>query len=148
MLRLPLILSLLLLMGSCGFFRSPEKERCRRLLPRELVTDILTDMYLLEGYLSERQNYHPQTRDSADYYYAAIFDNHGISHAEFRQALDCYLLHPDEMMAIHEEILNRLTIQMTEADAELEQFMQRQLQEIQQSDSLHTDSLKMDLMRR
>ncbi|MBW6498331.1 MAG: DUF4296 domain-containing protein [Bacteroidales bacterium] len=147
MLRLPFILSLLLLLGSCGFFRSPGKERCQRLLPRDQITDILTDMYLLEGFLSERQNYHPQTRDSVDYYYAAIFDSHGISHADFRQALDCYLLHPDEMLAIHDEILNRLTIQMTEADAELEQFLQRQ-QQMQQADSLLTDSLEMDFMRR
>ncbi len=105
-------------------------------------------MYLLEGYLSERQNYHPQTRDSTDYYFAAIFDRHGVSHAEFRQALDCYLLHADEMMAIHEEILNRLTIKMTEADAELERFMQRQQEQMQQADSLLTDSLEMDFMRR
>jgi len=135
-------------MGSCGFFRSPEKERCRRLLPREQITDILTDVYLLEGYLSERQNYHPQTRDSADYYYATIFDRHGVSHAEFRLALDCYLLHADEMMAIHEEIQNRLTIKMTEADAELERFMQRQHEQMQQADSLLTDSLEMDFLRR
>jgi hypothetical protein len=120
------LIAMALLVGGCGFFRSPEKERCHRLLPREQVTEILLDMYLLEGYLSDRQNYYPQTRDSVDYYFAAIFHKHGLSHAEFRQALDCYLLHADEMMAIHEELLNRLTIQMTEADAELEQFLQSQ----------------------
>lgn len=148
MLRLPFILSLLLLLGSCGFFRSPEKERCHRILPLEKVTDILTDIYLMEGFLSDHQVRIQETRDSVDYYFAGIFETHGVSFEEFKQALDCYLLYSNDMEAIHEEILNRLSIKLTEADAELERYMQRQQEALEKADSLLSDSLEMDFMRR
>jgi hypothetical protein len=52
------------------------------------------------------------------------------------------------MEAIHEEILNRLSIKLTEADAELERYMQRQQEALEKADSLLSDSLEMDFMRR
>lgn len=148
MLRLPIILSLLLIVASCGFFRSPDKERCRSILPREKMTDMLTDIYLLEAYLSDKQTYYHETRDSVDYYFAAIYQKHGVHYNEFKQALDCYLLHRSEMELIHEEILNRLSIKQSEADAELERYMQRQHDLMQMGDTLITDTLDRDFMRR
>lgn len=143
-----ILIVMVLLLGSCGFFRSPEKERCRRLLPIEKVTNILTDIYLMEGFLSDLQVRNPVTRDSVDYYFAGIFETHGVSFDEFKQALDCYLLYGDDMETIHEEILNRLSIKLTEADAELERYMQRQQEELEKADTLRSDSLEMDFMRR
>jgi hypothetical protein len=143
-----ILIAIVLFVAGCGFFRSPEKERCRRILPKEKVTDILTDIYLMEGFLSDQQVRNQETRDSVDYYFAGIFDTHGVSFEKFKQALDCYLLYSNDMETIHEEILNRLSLKLTEADAELERYMQRQQEELEKADSLRSDSLEMDFMRR
>lgn len=141
-----MMILLIVMVASCGFFRSPERERCRKILPRETVTDILTDIYLMEGYLSDYQTIRPTTRDSVDYFYGGIFVKHGVSKNEFQQALDCYLLFASEMEKIHEEILNRLSIKMSEAEAELERYMRRQEEERLQADSLALDSLPTDTL--
>ena len=141
MLRLPLILSLLLFLGSCGFFRSPDKERCRRILPREKVTDVLIEIYLMDSYLSDRQTKLPTTRDSVDFFFASIYTKHEVSYDDFKKSLDCYLLRKAEMDLIHEEILNRLSIKQSEAEAELERFLRREQELLNQTDSLSTDSV-------
>lgn len=129
---------------SCGFFRSPDREPCNRILPAEKVTDILTDIYLIEGYLSNRQNTLFQTRDSVDYFFAGVFAKHEVTYEEFKKAMDCYLLHQEDMEKIHEEILNRLSIQMSEAEAALELFIQQQNRAREQADSLGLDSIPAD----
>lgn len=137
---------LLLLAGSCGFFRSPARERCQKIIPREQLTNILTDIYLMEGYLSDLQTRKPEVRDSVDYYFAGIFLEHGVSKAEFQQALDCYLLFENEMELIHEEILNRLSLKMTQAEAEVQRFLRRHEAELLLADSLITDSMAAEII--
>ncbi len=136
----------LLMVSSCGFFHSPDRERCQKILPREQLTNILADIYLMEGYLSDHLTRHPEYSDSVDYYYAGIFHKHGVSRLEFKQALDCYLLFEVEMEQIHEEILKRLSLKMSEAEAELQRFIRRQEEELLLADSLATDSLATDFI--
>ncbi|MDX9941839.1 MAG: DUF4296 domain-containing protein [Bacteroidales bacterium] len=133
-----------MILGSCGFFRSPDRESCHKILPAEKVTDILTDIYLMEGYLSNRQNTLLQTRDSVEYFFAGVFSKHGVTYQEFKGAMDCYLLHPEDMEKIHEEILNRLSIKMSEAEAAHEGFLLERQQAQTKTDSLSQDSLNAD----
>jgi hypothetical protein len=113
-----LLVTLVSLMGGCNFFRSPGKETCEKIISRQKMTQILTDVYLLEGYLIDVQITRPKVRDSAAWYYSQIFQKHDITYEVFDQALSCYLLHADEIALIHEEILNDLSIRMTEAHNE------------------------------
>ena len=138
------LLILALSMYSCDFFRSPDREACHRILPIEKVTDILTDIYLMEGYLSNRQNSLHQTRDSVEYFFAGVFEKHGVTYGEFKEAMDCYLLHREDMETIHEEVLNRLSIMMSEADAAVELLIQQQQEAMAKADSLANDSLSSD----
>lgn len=133
-----------LLLGSCDFFRSPDREPCHKILPIEKVTDILTDLYLMEGFLSNRQNSLYQTRDSVEYFFAGVFEKHGVTYGEFKEAMDCYLLHREDMEEINEEVLNRLSIKMSEADAALELSIQQQQEAMARADSLGNDSLPND----
>ncbi len=112
-----IFLPALILLGSCGFFRAPGKDRCEKILPMEKMTAILTDVYLLEGFLAEESGYNPEITDSAKYFYAWVFDKHNTSYEEFQDALDCYLLHRSDMEKIHEEMLNRFSIMEGEARA-------------------------------
>lgn len=105
-----LIVLTLLMLNGCTFFRSPGKDDCDKILPREKLTDILTEMYLLEGYFIELQAFNPGLQDSLAHYYSGLFEKHGMSFTEFETALSCYLLHEDDIQQIHEEILQRYSI--------------------------------------
>jgi hypothetical protein len=113
------LLLLLLLMAGCTFFRSPGRDECDKILSREKMTDLLTDIYLLEGYLLELQSINPAMQDSVADYFAGLFDRHGVTYQEFDQALSCYLLHEREMQQIHEEVLQRYSIM----ESQVEPFM-------------------------
>ncbi|MDR4987909.1 MAG: DUF4296 domain-containing protein [Bacteroidales bacterium] len=105
-----LVIGLALALVSCGFFRAPGKDKCDKLLPREKMVDVLTDIYLLEAYIRDMQQFERRARDSARYYYMGIFDHHQVDVAIFEAAFDCYLLDKKEMDLIHEKMLNRLSI--------------------------------------
>jgi hypothetical protein len=83
------------------------------------MTDLLTDIYLMEGFLMELQPFNPGIQDSLANYYAGLLDKHGVSFQDFEQALACYLLHEREMQLIHEEILQRYSIM----ESQVEPFM-------------------------
>ncbi len=105
---------MLLTLASCTFFRAPGRDDCDKILTREEMTDILTDIYLYETFAREFRSLEPAYRDSAKYHYVGIFQYYDIESAVFQEALDCYLLDQREMNAIHEEILNRLSIMESE----------------------------------
>ncbi len=106
---------LVFLFASCGFFRAPGKDKCDKILSKSQMTDILTDIYMLEAYIREYQQAEPAAKDSAVYYYEALFERHGVERSVFEEALDCYLLDRREMDLIHEEMLNRLSLIESEA---------------------------------
>ncbi len=101
-------------MTACGFFRAPGKDKCDKLLSREVMTNILTDIYLLESYIREHQHLGRNIADSSDYYYYRLLKQYDVELSTFESALDCYLLDRQEMDAIHEEMLNRLSIKESE----------------------------------
>jgi len=105
-----IILSLIIIAGACNFFRSPGKDKCDKIVSREKMTDILTDVYLMEGYLQETSIVSYQTYDSIMYYYAGLFDKHGITRHIFIEALSCYLLNENDIHVIHDSVLQRLSI--------------------------------------
>ena len=105
-------------LAGCTFFQAPGKDRCDRIISREKMTGILTDVYLMEGYLLELQVSRPNIRDSAALFFQTIFEKHEISYETFDQALSCYLLHRDDIEKIHEDILNHLSIMMSETQAD------------------------------
>jgi hypothetical protein len=112
--RLSFILAIVFTLTACGFFRAPGKDKCDKLLSREKMTNILTDIYLLESYIREQQQFDRSINDSADYYYYRLLRQYDVELNIFEAALDCYLLDRHEMDAIHEEMLNRLSVKESE----------------------------------
>ncbi|GEM_PF-1185727 len=112
--------------SSCNFFRAPGRDDCDKLLPRETMVDVLSDMYLLEAFLVEYQHVQRGVRDSSAYYYAGLFNRHGVDPAEFEAALECYLLDRREMDLIHEMMLNRLSVMESEEEQmlDIDEFME------------------------
>ncbi|GEM_PF-1659110 len=115
LLRISLLLAMTI-MVSCTFFRAPGADDCDKILERDQMKDILTDMYLLDAYLAEYQYSQPKVRDSIWHYYGGIFHKHNVTAHDFHMALECYLLDRDELDAIHEEILNRMSVMESELE--------------------------------
>ncbi len=109
-------LFLLAAFTACGFFRAPGKDSCDKILSREQMTEILTDVYFLEGYIRERRLHADELDDSVKVFYRTLFRKHGIEFKIFQEALDCYLLDRREMELIHEKILNELSIRESKAE--------------------------------
>lgn len=113
--RFYVILMVAVLLSACGFFRAPGKDKCDKILSKSQMTDILIDIYMLESFIREYQQIDPAAKDSAVYYYEALFERHGVGRDVFEEALDCYLLDRRDMDIIHEEMLNRLSLIESEA---------------------------------
>ncbi len=109
-----LLSGLIISVCSCTFFRAPGKDDCDKILTREQMVEVMTDIYLLESYLSEYRHIDSRITDSAGLYYSGVFKHHNIDPAEFEEALNCYLLDRREMDLIHELMLNRLSIMQSE----------------------------------
>ncbi len=118
---LHVIMIFVLLLASCGFFRAPGKDKCDKILSKSQMTDILIDIYMLESFIREYQQIEPAAKDSAVYYYEALFLRHGVTRSVFEEALDCYLLDRRDMDHIHEELLNRLSLIESEAGLKYEE---------------------------
>lgn len=112
------ILLMSFVLGGCVFFRAPDREKeCDKIIPRATMTDLLTDIYLLESYMTEVEARQPSVRDSMEYQYAWLFSEYQTNPWQFREALNCYLLDKIEMDLIHEQILSRLSLMESELDA-------------------------------
>lgn len=102
---------LLFLIAGCGFFRSPGRDRCDKLISRQKMTDVLYDVYLLEAYI-QGVGFGSQVDldDTVAKLYSSLFNAHNISRDIFHRAISCYLMHSHDMQRIHDDILNRMSI--------------------------------------
>ncbi len=117
LLKSGIIIAIFIFVASCGFFRAPGKDKCDKILPREKITDILTDIYMLEAFLREYQHVEPDFKDSVQHFYHALFDKHEVDKEIFEEALNCYLLDRREIDIIHETMLNRLSLIESEIES-------------------------------
>jgi len=79
-------------------------------ISKEKMIDVMTEVYLMESFHTRTQSFRPGLRDSLDFYYKALFERHHISSDEFNRNVKIYAGHPEVFKAMHEEILNRLSI--------------------------------------
>lgn len=112
-----LIIVLLLLATSCSWLNKKDKD-CSKIMPEKQMVAILTDMFLLEAYITNLQTTSSSFRDSAAHYYEALFHKHQITPAAFEQAYQCYLLNPVQIDRVMEEVINTLTILQSQPQQE------------------------------
>ena len=92
------------------------------------MVDLLGDLYLMEAFLQSEKIGVPNYEDTVIYYYAGLFQKHGVTREVFREALSCYLLYEREIQEIHEEIMQRLSMLDSEIKYEadmIEQALQK-----------------------
>jgi len=115
---LPILLpAIIFLFSSCGLFSSDNP--CKRHMEKRKMAEVMTDVYLLEGKLSQLQT-KPQIVDSVAYYYAGLFDKHKITAKQFEDAFNCYMLDSDNLTWLMDEVLSSLSIIQSRVDEKKE----------------------------
>lgn len=61
---------------------------CNRVIPKQKMVDIYVDMFLLDSWLNNNENWKP--RADTTLFYDEIFHRHGVSFEEFNAAVDYY----------------------------------------------------------
>ncbi len=106
--RLFIIVMVLFLFSTCTFFSS--KSKCERIIEKDKMVDVMTDIYLLEAYIQITSRSRSSIRDSVDYLYAGLFDKHNITKETYDKAFECYSLDRELMLGISEEVFNTISI--------------------------------------
>ncbi len=114
----PVIILFVLTLSSCTWFAS--ESECEKILDRRTMTNVLTDVFLLEAQITN-QTEATEIRDSIPNYYAGIFNKYNITQKEFEEAYECYLLDQENMTRVMDEVLSALSIQQSKIDEKKEE---------------------------
>ncbi|MFW6224069.1 MAG: DUF4296 domain-containing protein [Bacteroidota bacterium] len=114
----PVIILFVLTLSSCTWFAS--ESECEKILDRRTMTNVLTDVFLLEAQITN-QTAATEIRDSIPNYYAGIFNKYNITQKEFEEAYECYLLDQENMTRVMDEVLSALSIQQSKIDEKKEE---------------------------
>jgi len=90
-------------------------------IPREDMIEIIIDLHLADGMLSEKEIRKELLRKDTINYYHAILDNYGYERTDFDTSVYYYSKHIDKYDQIYKEVLNRLNEMETELKKEDEE---------------------------
>lgn len=126
--NLIILLIAALVLGACGFFSSDNP--CDRYMERRKMANLVTEIFLLETYLSNQHNVRA-ARDSVAYYYSGLFDKYEVSRKEFEKAFECYLLDNQQMNWLIDEVLSILSISKSRVDEKKEELDEERMRQQQ-----------------
>ncbi|MBK8341527.1 MAG: DUF4296 domain-containing protein [Flavobacteriales bacterium] len=84
-------------------------------LDRETFVDALTGSYLIEARVNRERAVELKLDGPIAGYYDAMFAEKGITKEQFKATFDHYLERPEELQAIQEEVIARLSKEKDEA---------------------------------
>lgn len=103
------LLALCFVFVSCGNKNTPP-------VSSDKMRDLLFDLQTAEAYSTGKfegdslgQKANIKNPDTLAYYYAMVFKRHDISQADFEQAINWYLRHPDELTAVYSKVIDTAT---------------------------------------
>jgi hypothetical protein len=111
------------LLPGCARFSS---GNCSRIIERNKMITILTDVFMLEAYMAQNQSTFG-VRDSTAYYYSGVFLKHNITSDQFDAAFKCYMMDENNISPIMDEVLSSVSI------------LQSRMQEKKQNETPATD---------
>ena len=103
-------LLLVLALSSCYTENKPATEPPESLLSKELVIELITDLQLAEGIISNNRLDKTLTkRDFKDSIYQVIFEHYQITAEQMKENLDYYNNDPEQMEKMYEQVLTNLS---------------------------------------
>jgi hypothetical protein len=101
-----LILVMVLVFSACD---EPVVEKPKKLVPRDRMVDMLTDMHIAESVFQNRRYSSDQVFQftEADFYYS-ILKKYNVVDSTFEKSLIYYSSYPKEFEKIYSRVLNKL----------------------------------------
>lgn len=101
-----LILAMVLVFSACD---EPVVEKPKKLVPRDRMVDMLTDMHIAESVFQNRRYSSDQVFQftEADFYYS-ILKKYNVVDTTFEKSLIYYSSYPKEFEKIYSRVLNKL----------------------------------------
>lgn len=101
-----IIFTCLLLLASCADKSKAFKPE--HLLTEQEMTDVMTDVQILEADINRRKADGKRTDGMAESYYSQLFEHYGITDSIFNQNLRYYTEHPEVLERIMDSVTQRL----------------------------------------
>ena len=95
------------LLFSCG--GKTEEEQPENLIIKEVFTEMILELQLIEAHLNEARVDQSVIRDSANNFFQEIFEKHGTSFDDFNNTMKYYASQPEELQGIYDAVLESLS---------------------------------------
>jgi hypothetical protein len=107
------VVFLFMFFSSCTWFSS--EKPCHKIIKKQTMVKILTDVFLLESQFSQYQS-PTGIMDSIPYFYAAVFAKYDITSQQFDEAFECYMLDKENMTLLMDDVLSSISIIQSRMD--------------------------------
>lgn len=112
---LPLIV-LIMAFSSCGTGKdSAQPKKPDYIIPKDQLVDIMVDIYIVESANNMRILDRDTTNPSYGDFFSAVMEKHDFALEDYERSLQYYALDPEEINAIYDETLERLSKMESEA---------------------------------
>lgn len=95
------------LLLSCG--GETEEEQPENLIKKEIFTEMILELQLIEAHLNEVRMDQSVIRDSANNFFQEVYEKHGTSFEGFNTTMSYYASQPEELQGIYEAVLESLS---------------------------------------
>ncbi len=95
------------LLFSCG--GKTEEEQPENLIKKEIFTEMILELQLIEAHLNEVRVDQSVIRDSANNFFQEIFEKHGVSFEDFNNTINYYASQPEALKGIYDAVLELLS---------------------------------------
>ena len=95
------------LLFSCG--GKTTEEQPENLIKKEIFTEMILELQLIEAHLNEARVNQSVIRDSANNFFQEIFEKHGASFEDFTSTMNYYASQPEELQGIYDAVLESLS---------------------------------------
>lgn len=108
--RYSLIFLLMAILTPACYHTAPEPEFNRKLvLPPDKMESLLTDLQLVDAAVNLKQRDGLPPEETAEPYFEEVLKEHHVSREEFEESMRYYAYHLDELQAIYEQVIVKLS---------------------------------------
>lgn len=138
--KIIIALSVIFTLNSCYNINESVVQPPDKLLSKEEVVSILTEIQIVEAGFSITENRRDE-RDLKPQYYQAVLDSHNISLLQLRENVNYYQSSPKVMEEVYETVLANLSKIQSDVKMEVDELQRVQDSLDKLSDSLISDTL-------
>lgn len=108
--RRTIIFLLFTMLGTACYHTTPEPEfNMKLVLPPDRMESLLTDLQLVDAAINLEQRDGLPPEETAEPYFKEVLGEHEVSQEEFEESMRYYAYHLDELHAIYEQVIVRLS---------------------------------------